>query len=302
MHEPVIILTCMRSYSSLVSAMLGQHPALYTLPEINPFVGPTIGAIIDVLMMVRPRSLDGLLRLVAELEFGGQTRETVEDGREWLRARRGWPTARFLGHVSQRIAPRRFVEKSPSTVVTTDGIKNALRTYPNAFYLHLHRHPSAVCRSLAAIARSGERPQRRGKDPETSWYKANSAILWAAGRVPPGHFMSVRGKDVLADPDRYLAQICAWLDLETDPGILAAMRHPERSPFASLGPENAPFGNDPGFLREPAYTQRPISDPALSAELDWARPGRRLKSRTIALAHQLGYCDGPVPAAEGAAQ
>jgi len=294
MREPVIILTCMRSYSSVVSGMLGQHPSLYALPEINPFLGDRLGQIVDLLSLVRPRSLDGLFRLVAELEFGGQTHATIEEARAWISQRRSWTPVEFLDHVSERIAPRRFVEKSPSSVVTVGGLDRMLAFYPNAFYLHLCRHPTGACRSIAKISRFGEpRPNRRRitKDPERSWFEANAAILDAAGRVSQGRFLTARGEDILTYPDNFLSQVCDWLDLETTPESLVAMRRPELSPFASIGPSNAPFGADPGFLNNPVYKARRINAQSLGSKLDWAEPGRTLAPETVALAHQLGYCD-----------
>lgn len=294
MREPLIILTCMRSYSSLVSGMLGQHPGLYTLPEINPFVGDQVGMIVDVLSMVRPRSLDGLYRLIAELEFGGQTEEGVEAAMAWVAERRSWTPVDLLDHVSDRIAPRRFVEKSPSTAVTADGLGRAIQLYPDAFYLHLCRHPAATCRSIAKISKFGQQGaglRRFGKDPERSWLEANAAILDAATHVSPGRFLTVRGEDVLTDPDTFLGQVCEWLELDATPEILAAMRRPELSPFASIGPINAPFGADPTYLNNPVFKSRRITAQPLNSRLDWAGEDRTLAPETVALAHQLGYCD-----------
>ena len=82
---PLFILTCMRSYSSLVSSMLGQHSGLYCLPEVNPFIADTLGAGVDLLQMVRKRTLDGLFRAVAELETQRRTSTEANAARKtWL--------------------------------------------------------------------------------------------------------------------------------------------------------------------------------------------------------------------------
>jgi hypothetical protein len=292
-NQPLFILTCMRSYSSLVSSMLGQHPALYALPEVNPFIDTRLGTAIDLLQMVRKRTLDGLYRAVAELEYGAQTEQGLARARRFLAERRDWSPTDLMGWFAARAAPAMLVEKSPSTVLQPDRIACAIALFPEARFLHLYRHPVATTASIAKITGHGKGfgPGARasGRDPELLWLRINSAILDAAPRIAPGRFMAIRGEDLLTDPDRYLAQICEWLDIPATPADLAAMRHPEASPYARVGPESAPFGNDPAFLRNPVYAPRAIEMPALDTPLDWTEGGRRPAPATVALALQLGY-------------
>ena len=287
-HQPLIILTCMRSFSSLVSGMLGQHPGLYNLPEVNPFVETTLARFEKRAMMIRPRTLDGFYRAVAEIEFGAQTEEAIGRARVWTQERSAWTITQAMDHLAGRVAPRRVIDKSPSTVLSDEALNRAISSYPRAYFLHLYRHPGATTRSIAKITKFGS-GRARGQDPETSWYAANRRILAAAPRIEPGRFMSVRGEDVLAMPETFLPQICAWLGLEMTPADLESMLHPERSPYACLGPSSAPFGNDPNFLRNPTYVRRDIPEALLSEPLDWDNPGRRLRPETIAIAQQMGY-------------
>lgn len=298
-RQPLIILTCMRSYSSLVSTMLGQHPGLYALPEVNPVIEKTIGEMLDVVLAVRPRSLDGLLRAVAELEFGGQDDDRVLKAQDWIAARRDWTPVQLMSHLSDAVAPSKLIDKSPSTVLVQNGMKLARRFFPDAYYLHLYRHPVATSASISKIteaSRARRGPRKRNRDPEDSWYDTNARILKFGAGLPPARFMSVQGEDVLRDPECFLPQICEWLGLDCPPDALEAMKHPERAPYAAIGPTSAPFGNDPNFLRNPVYAPRPIPDPDLESPLDWASPDRRLKPATCLLSYQLGYGAGtPVP-------
>jgi hypothetical protein len=286
--QPLFILTCMRSFSSLISSMLGQHPGLYCLPEVNPFIADTLGGSVDILNMVRKRTLDGLYRALAELEYGAQTEETVVRARAWVTAHRNWTATDLMGHLGQKVAPARLIEKSPSTVLTQERLEGALRLFPDASFLHLTRHPIPTTASIAKISNFGT-GGRQTRDPETSWFDSNSAILGVAERIGAGRFLTVRGEDVLVDPDRTLRQICEWLGLETSAADLAAMRRPEDSVYARLGPASAPFGNDPNFLRDPRYKVRKITLPSLSDRLDWAQSKRHLRPDTRDLALQLGY-------------
>ena len=297
-RQPLIILTCMRSYSSLVSSMLGQHSGLFALPEINPFVETTIGRFIDQALVIRPRTLDGIYRAVAQIEFGNQSDVAIEKAKAWMAERRDWLITQVMDHIAERCAPRRVIDKSPSTVLWDEALDRAITLCPDAYFLHLYRHPWATTRSIAKITKYGSGTSRASrKDPETSWYNSNHRIMKASTRIAPGRFMSVRGEDVLRDPEIYLPQICEWLGLETSADDLAAMMHPERSVFACLGPASAPFGNDPNFLRDPVYAKREIPEQSLSTPLDWARPPRRLRPETIAISYQMGY--GAVDAKNG---
>jgi hypothetical protein len=281
-------MTCMRSFSSLVSGMLGQHPGLYGLPEVNPFLAGTLGEAVAVLRLVRRRTLDGLYRAVAEIEFGSQTEAAVKRAEAWVGERHSWTPTDLMGHLADRVAPRRLVEKSPSTVLTPDRVALALRLLPEARVLHLTRHPVATTSSIAKIAKGAA---AGGRDPEDAWFGTNLAILTAGAGLPAGRYMAVRGEDVLGDPDQFLRQIAGWLELDATEADLAAMRRPEEGPFAFVGPPSAPFGADPNFLRNPTFICRPIRNKSLDAPLDWAPAGRRLRSRTVALAQILGYHD-----------
>lgn len=288
----LIIWTCMRSYSSLVSAMLGQHSKLYTVPEINPFVCHTLDENLATFKLVRPRSLDGLYRLIAQLEFGSQTYHAVADAHDWCEARRHWSPATLMEYVAEKVAPQIVVEKSPSNVVVKGALDIALQYCPEAYYLHLYRNPVATSASIAKITGydpNSTRPKILRKDPEEAWYDANKGIMAISGEVAPGQFMSVRGEDILRDPDTFLTQICDWMGLETTPEDLEAMRHPENSPYSCFGPTNAPFGADPNFLENPQFKQRPIPDIALDTPLAWEASNRRLRDATVELSVQLGY-------------
>lgn len=290
MTPPLFILTCMRSYSSLVSTMLGQHSAMYCLPEVNLFIADTLGSGVDLLNLVRKRTLDGLYRAVAELEFGGQTEEAVLQAIDWVDQRRQWSPVQLMEYFDAKVAPRHLIEKSPSNVLNVDRLAQTLTLFPQARFLHLYRHPVATTSSIAKITQNARGGRgRQTKDPETAWIGANRAIIELSEKIPLHQFMALRGEDLLRDPDTYLRQICDWLGLQTTPADLEAMKHPEASPYAHVGPASAPFGADPGFLKHPHFVQRDIVLPRLDAVLDWAEPGRKLSAAAIQLSYQLGY-------------
>ena len=291
---PLFIITCMRSYSSLVCGMLGQHPDLFGLPEVNLATADRVSALLGLLQTLRPASLHGLYRTIAELEFGAQTDETIALAREWVAERRDWTTAEMFRHIASTVAPRAIVEKSPSSVAFMRHLDRLIDAFPDARFLHLTRHPRPTCKSIHALVSATDAKKGTNRadqtDPERLWTKMNANAFEFIDRLPVGQGMRIRGEDLLTYPDTYLGQICAWLGIRFDAEALEAMKHPETSPFARIGPESARFGNDPNYLNHPEFTQRPIPPSELDGPMEWTETGAEgfsLQTRTLAQA--LGY-------------
>jgi len=292
--EPLFILTCMRSFSSLVNAMLGRHPELYALPEQNLCVAETVGKLIRAARALRPASLSGPIRAVAQLEFGGQDKEEAERAIRWLEDRSTWTTMRLHEHLMDQVAPRICIDKSPSTAMTRGFVERLGRMFPRASILHLTRHPRSTCRSLYRLQqKQGGAGEARAlkTDQEGLWFRIHRNILEFAAELPPAQYMQIRGEDLLGRPDHYLPQICEWLGVACGEAEFEAMLHPEASPFAFVGPEIAPYGNDVNFLEDPHFRPREIPEERLAGPLDWEADGaeRTFADETVALARYLGY-------------
>ncbi|GIX45850.1 MAG: sulfotransferase family protein [Candidatus Tectimicrobiota bacterium] len=298
MHDPVIILAPPRSFTSIVCGMLGQHPQLYGLPEVNLFVAETMREREGVLAQ-RRFSEHGLLRVVAQLFAGEQTIQTIGLARRWVAMRAHRTCVSVFRELAERVSPRILVDKSPMTVLRPEYLQRIRRAFPNARFLHLLRHPRTQGDSLWRIGGplAGWRLEALdySTDPPTvdfqkAWYTMHMTILTFLEGVPKAQQLRVRGEDLLADPDAHLQQIAAWLGIRTDPEAIEAMKHPERSPYACLGPLNAPFGNDPQFLRAPAL-RRPSAPLSASLEgpLPWRHDGQGFSPEVKALAREFGY-------------
>ncbi len=295
--SPLFILCPGRSFSSVVACMIGCHPQLYALPEVNLFCADTVR---DLAELARRRAglrflLDGLLRTLAELQWGEQTEETVDAARAWLGERESWSTAQIYYHIAELAAPRRCVDKSPA-YARPAPLQRLRETFPDAPILHLSRHPRSSQQSRhKALSRDNVRRRLdldvTGADNlESYWYDCHKAAIEFIDTLPAGQAMYLRGEALLSQPDLYLPQIAGWLGVDTGPEAIDAMKHPERSPFARLGPRNAPAGHNRGFVEDPAL--RILTPPAVRLEgpLEWAEdPGRQFRPETIALARQLGY-------------
>jgi len=279
--------------------MIGQHPDLAGLPELKLFAYPTIGELQASLPRywiergVTHRS-PGLLRALAEFEFGGQTLESLSAAREWINERLLWSGAAVFDFLLERVSPRIAVEKSPENVNTDDTLERVSSAYARARYLHLTRHPVTTQRSMQEhLSRTVPAHPQDGEPMAgiAAWYETHRRILHFAADLPADRYTRVRAEDVLNDSLPQLRAIAAWLRVRTDDSAIEAMKHPEASPFAKPGPldSGAVGGGDPSFLRDP-IPHRVHVPGTLDPPTGWAA-GASVWKMVVALANRLGYFD-----------
>jgi hypothetical protein len=297
MPEPLFILNPPRSYSSIVCTMIGQHPECYGLPELNLFIGDDLGAVWNgFAVIMRGFGRDGMLRTLAQLHEGTQNVDTITRAHEWVIQHSRWSIRQVFDHLQELVGPRILVEKSPSIVSSKEFIERLLRHFPDARLLHLLRHPRSTAESVLSLREAYVHlkllvERLPGLDPERTWRFSHQLVVAATEWLPPGQCMRLKGEALLAALDLYLAQLCEWLGIRRDAEALDAMKHPERSPYASPGPRGAPRGNDPNFLENPHLDfdrLARIKEPSLDEELGW-RPGEFFSPPTVKLARELGY-------------
>lgn len=297
MSTVVFVLAPHRSYTSVLATMIGRHPSLYGLPETNLFVPASVGQWWQMYRGGRHPGGHGLIRALAEVLYGAQSPTTVEWARDWLRRRPDWPCTAVFEVIRERVAPLGVVEKSPRVAYSAANLDRLL-ALPEARFLHVTRHPySQGVSMLGSLTEIGVPRQRlvdwldHGGDPQDSWLQAHRNILQFQQRVPAEHWLRLTGEQAMADPGAAMQTICRWLGLSFDPGSLAAMLHPEQSPFATPGPPSARLGLDAGFLADPALhagRRTAATAPLLTEPLPWD-PDRHLEPAVTATARELGY-------------
>jgi hypothetical protein len=324
---PVFILCPIRSFSSVACAMLGQHPELYAFPELRLFNADTVEGVMrffervlgdtapeledprEVVLVrhvrffadrrrqglaVPPALPEGLLRALAELQFGGQTEKAVKQAEAWLQARRDWSVGPVFDALLDRIKPRRGVDKTPQTAMSPQAMERLLALYPQARFLHLTRHPVTTQRSMQSQWRTrfdqvqpGRGLSHLASHAARVWLGTHQAVLNFTRALPPGQALRVRGEDLLSEPDTHLPRVARWLGVRTGPEAVEAMKHPERSPYVGFGPPGARLGNDHKFLEDARL--RPVESPAsLEAPAEWGLDAG-LQKAVVELAGQLGY-------------
>jgi hypothetical protein len=301
MKKPLFLLAPPRSYTSVINAMIGQHPQLYGLPELNLF---NVDSLKELWLRVSDDVGDdssrrnGLLRAVAQIYGGEQTNETIEMAVHWAAARQERDTGSVYQELAEKIHPMIPVDKSPSYTLSEKRLRRILKAFPHARFIHLVRHPIPQCKSvmqlndgvLTLLVNSFEfQEDRITVDPQISWHDINVNILNFLQSVPKEQQMLLKGEDLLADPRWHLAEICRWLGVRDDEASIEEMMHPERSPYACFGPIMALFGNDPKFLSGPAFRPHVPKIPTFDADLPWRLDGKGLYPEVIELAKEFGY-------------
>lgn len=277
--------------------MLGQHPDLFGMPELKLFVFRTIGEL-DASLPAEARRLGfahrspGLVRAVAELEFGAQSTTNLEAAISWLKERPQWTGAHIFDVLMERVSPRIALEKSPEHVYGDAALARIARAYPRARYIHLTRHPVATIRSMNEhVQRSSPRPCDVDfiADCTRAWLASNELIISSTRRLPAERHLQIKAEDLLNGSTAGLRAVAVWLGVRADDTAIDAMLHPDRSPFACFAPRSSGVrgGYDPKFLADPHL--HPIEVPTtLEAPAKWQTDPRTWDGiRRMAV--QLGY-------------
>lgn len=304
--DPVFVLAGPRSYSSLVVAMIGQHPDFFGMPELNLFQCE------DVEEFNSGQNADGsskspfwksmrhgLLRAVAHIYGGEQTAEGIRMAERWLKSREEMRSGEVFAELCEAVAPLRVVEKSPGILRKRFFMNRMLEACPNARFIHLLRSPIDQCKSALAakggvgvllslncVDHTGETAEL---EPQILWHDTQVQILRFLDQLPDEQFITLRGEDLLNDTDATLRALCKWLGVSARKAAIEAMKKPEDGPFSFVGPSIAPLGNDVNFLNAPALRGGKVEPTPLDAPLPWRSDGAGLHRRVTDLAQELGY-------------
>jgi hypothetical protein len=297
--SPVFILASPRSFTSLVCAMLGQHPEAYGIPEINLLLTDTLADLVTMSQGSRMFLLHGLLRTVAQVYSGEQTLQANQMAHRWITRRLDQSTETIYYELCQRSSPLRLIDKSPAYSKNLTVLNRIRKAFPDAYYLYLVRHPKEQGKSMmkapqavATLAASDSLDYSTEPptiDPQIAWFRRQAKILEFLEMIPARQVMYLRGEDLCSDPRSHLEQLCQWLDFSWNDAIYEQMLHPEDSPYACMGPYGAQWGNNPGFQQSPVFRQSSRKLVPLDGPLPWRRDNQPFKPEVMALAKALGY-------------
>lgn len=311
---PVFILAPPRSFSSVICAMIGQHPQMSGLPETHLFVAETMKEWWLLCCQTDFPMADGLLRAVAQLNFTEQTDDTIKLASEWIGRRLHFTTGMMFASLAENVSPKIVVEKSPAVVYRPEYLQRLLRVYPQARFIHLVRHPRGFCEAVVNVIHKTQEtalappwmlymatyPQEPtieiwtkqdalDLDPQNAWLFFHRHICSFLHGVPENQKIRIRAEDLLIEPDIGLRRISTWLRLCSDAAAIDSMKRPEESPYACTGPRTAMYGNDPSFLEQPALRSERAKVFTLEGALSWKRGAEGFMPEVRRLAEYFGY-------------
>ncbi|PIR39365.1 MAG: sulfotransferase family protein [Alphaproteobacteria bacterium CG11_big_fil_rev_8_21_14_0_20_39_49] len=301
MKPPLFLLAPPRSYTSIINAMIGQHPEAYGLPELNLFFYNTLLELWNPDSKEVPfdkKSTHGMLRTVAEIFTGEQTDRSIECAEHWCAARQNVPVGEVFNDIRRQLDPLIPVDKSPWYTLDIEFLIRIIESCPDAKFIHLTRHPIKQCESnlsyvdatIVKIMNSVDYTKDKAiLEPQMIWHDMNINILnFLENYVPKNQYIRMRGEEVMENTEAELVKMCRWLGIRDDAEAIDEMMHPERSSFANFGPLTALFGNDTNFLKGSKFKKHKPELPDLDSKLPW-RDDEGLKPQVKELAREFGY-------------
>ncbi|WP_162408984.1 sulfotransferase [Acuticoccus sediminis] len=278
--RPIFILGRPSSRTALASAMIGGNPDTFAVPDINLFAEDRLELVWSEMARLGQAHADGLVRTVACLYAGDQSIASVQMARRWVLRRYFWPIYKVFEELADKVAPRRLVDRSRVYSVRKGAIERILESYPDAQFVHLVSHPAHA--GTNPFARRPKPKDDAAKLAADDWLETNRRLCNSLANVDEANRVLVRLEDLLGTPEGELARISRAFGLRSDPAAIEAMMHPERSPFATVGPAGAPFGDDRAFLKDPVL--RTADAPRPDVPVDASLP-----DEISELAAQFGY-------------
>jgi hypothetical protein len=281
----VVVLGVSRSGTTLLKAMLDAHSQLaipsesYFLPQLWDRHGERPD---------RDAFVGDLSRLERVREWGVDP----EDVRTRLPERPTFAEAVqsiFQLYAESRGKPR-FGDKTPLYMQHLDVLE---RAFPDARYVHIVRDGRDAAFSLLAMTRKPRfnlsRPRGVG-DFAAAWKREVRAAR-RFGRTHPYH--ELRYEDLVEQPELRLREVCAFLGLEYEPGMLEYHRREDPSLYADH-PRLAepPVRDTRSWRREMRPADAELFEAIagdLLAELGYERAHPRPGRRTRALAERAAY-------------
>ena len=196
-EEPFFLVGSERSGTTLLRLMLAHHPEIECAPEFE--------------------------FLVERLSASGGWPE-LEPYYDWLSTNRiflphGLVIDRTLDYPAlMKSFLRQYCERSAKPLRGATCHKHfdrLLGIWPRARFVHLVRDGRDVARSCIAMGWAGNVWAGAERWLEAEW-------LWAAvaPRIDPAHRHELRYEDLIRDPGRELARLCAFLGTDFDPAML----------------------------------------------------------------------------------
>jgi amino acid adenylation domain-containing protein len=222
----IFILTPPRSGSTLLRVMLAGHPRLFAPPELELLSFNTLKQRKVTLSGGDSFRSAGTIRAIMaikeyDLEQAQKIMEAYED--------QDLTTKQFYRVIQNWIEPRILVDKSTFYALDLETLKHGESDFDHPYYIHLVRQPYGMIRSFEE-ARSDRiyfKDQRSfsvREIAELTWLICHQNILTFLEEVPGHRQYRIKFEDLVNQPKHSMEEMCQWLGLESDPGMLQPYR------------------------------------------------------------------------------
>lgn len=288
------------SGAPVLAAMLGRHPDLCAVPELNLGMAPTVKELLHLYNYSQSPVADGLLRAIASLQFGSVDDTGIVQARCWLQAHSESSSSQLLQRLVTSAAPRGLVLHDAESVLRPIELLRLCDMVGDALLIHLVRHPWS--QGVIAADRLAEHlyiaPDYKdhalsppGLDPQLAWLRANLNVERWVRSARPEQVLMLQWERLVREPEMVLGDLCARLGLRFDSEIAAAMTEYEAWEFWGYGPREAPYGLDAEALETLPDTVLDLAfaTPLLERGLPWRQDGAGFAPEVLKLATGLGY-------------
>ena len=194
---PFFVVGSVRSGTTLLRLMLGHHSQICRCEEMEFVTGELIdeGILNDTSEYIRKLRLDRGFRL-----SGYEINEHLS----------------FPEMAADFLAQRQAMDEKPLVGATVHHHFDQLpQLWPDARFIYLQRDPRDVSRSCVQMGWAGS--TWHGAD---FWINADSAWTELCKQVPRQQCMAIKFEDLVADTPARLSEICNFLGVEYEPGML----------------------------------------------------------------------------------
>ena len=297
---PVFIFSAPYCGGSRLLAMLGGHPQICALPELNLFIGDNVGELLEIAGFSHGLLLDGLLRAIAQLAHGAQDDVSVAKAYDWLEANPQADAAALLKQLQAWAGDRLLLIADTQSPLRPVDLQRCAAAAPTARYLHLTRHPHAQGALFAPALKERQFVPTDYKDhsfkpaqidPQIPWLRANHNILRACAAHGAALSLQLPIEALETDADAALTRICQWLGLRCGAAERSAMRDYKHWSYLQVGPTLAPMGLEAEAYQmdDKRYRRHAVAAPSLAAALPWKPDRSGFASDVRELAARFGY-------------
>ncbi|HEU4430179.1 MAG TPA: sulfotransferase [Myxococcota bacterium] len=203
----VFLIGAPRSGTTLTARMLGAHPDVFAPAE--PHLMPPLAHLgfherVDEAPYDPVVTQIGLRELVSGLPAGER------DYLDGLRRFTDYLYARSIEHSGRRI----YLDKTPAYALVLDFLT---KLYPSARYVVLTRHPIAIWSSYVDSFFAGDAAAAHARNPVLERYVPAIARFL---RERPAPLIHVRYEELVRDPEKHLREICAFVGIDFQPGMI----------------------------------------------------------------------------------